>query len=105
MTFGMTTFLIWTALRLATQGLAYEGRTGKLLEHWLCHSSSLYKFGIVNDRIFSIAVGLINEGLFFDDFGSRVEKCFDLTVARSRGHVPKHGASQPLPLLCITDYV
>ena len=41
------------------------GRTGKLLEHWLCHSSSLYKFGIVTDRFFSIAVGSINEGLFF----------------------------------------
>ena len=63
MTFGMTTFLIWTALRLEIRGLAY-GRTGKLLEHWLCHSSSLYKIWDSDRQVFSIAVGLINEGLF-----------------------------------------
>ena len=66
MTFGMTNFLIRTTLRLES-GVWHMGggKTGKLLEHWLCHSSSLYKFGIVNDRqVFSIAVGLNNEGFY-----------------------------------------
>ena len=57
MTFGMTTFLIWTALRLEIRGLAYGGEDRKALG-----ALAMSFFFVVQNwdserQVFSIAVG------------------------------------------------
>lgn len=68
MTFGMITFLIWTALRLESwkSGVWHmKGEDRKALGALAMSFFFVVQIWDSDRQVFSIAVGLINEGLFF----------------------------------------
>ena len=65
MTFGMTTFLIWTALRLEIRGLAYGGEDRKALGALAMSFFFIVQIWDSDRQVFSIAVGFKLMRVFF----------------------------------------